>query len=268
MFFAPNIKLLRKRRGRTQDDVAFALNMKRPTLSGYENLVSQPSIEVLVAFSDYYNIAIDTLIKVDLSKLGESQLKQLENGFDVYMKGSGLRVLVSTVDGQNRDNIELVTEKAKAGYSNGYSDPEFIGELPVYQLPFLSREKKYRTFQISGDSMLPIPHEAWVTGEFVQDWTMLKDGDAAIVVTLDEGVVFKILEHRLTEQQAYILHSLNTLYHPYEVNVSQIKEIWRFVHFISPELPDADASNDKVMRSIETVKRDLTLVKQKMGIEG
>jgi phage repressor protein C with HTH and peptisase S24 domain len=171
------------------------------------------------------------------------------------------------IDGHNRDNIELVAEKAKAGYSNGYSDPEYIGELPVYQLPFLSHEKKYRTFQISGDSMLPIPHGAWVTGEFIQDWTSLKEGDAAIVVTLDEGVVFKILENRLKENQSYILHSLNTLYGPYEVNVNQIKEIWRFVHFISPELPDADASNDKVMRSIETVKRDLTLVKQKMGID-
>src|SRR5665811_594905 len=35
-----NIKLLRKRRGRTQDDIAFALNMKRSTLSGYENGVA------------------------------------------------------------------------------------------------------------------------------------------------------------------------------------------------------------------------------------
>ena len=37
MYFTSNIKFLRKRRGRTQDDVAFALNLKRSTLSGYEN---------------------------------------------------------------------------------------------------------------------------------------------------------------------------------------------------------------------------------------
>ena len=39
-FFGQNIKLLRKRRGRTQDDIAVALQMKRPTLSGYENGVA------------------------------------------------------------------------------------------------------------------------------------------------------------------------------------------------------------------------------------
>ena len=42
MYFTSNIKFLRKRRGRTQDDVAVALNLKRSTLSGYENGVAQP----------------------------------------------------------------------------------------------------------------------------------------------------------------------------------------------------------------------------------
>ena len=47
MFFSSNIKFLRKRRERTQDDVAGALNMKRSTLSGYENEVAQPSIQAV-----------------------------------------------------------------------------------------------------------------------------------------------------------------------------------------------------------------------------
>ena len=44
MYFNLNIKLMRKRRGRTQDEVAFSLNMKRPTLSGYENGVVLPRL--------------------------------------------------------------------------------------------------------------------------------------------------------------------------------------------------------------------------------
>ncbi|MCK7533612.1 MAG: hypothetical protein MZV63_22565 [Marinilabiliales bacterium] len=31
-------------------------------------------------------------------------------------------------------------EKAKAGYTTGYADPEFIGDLPLFNLPFLSRQ--------------------------------------------------------------------------------------------------------------------------------
>ena len=66
MYFTSNIKFLRKRRGRTQDDVAVALNMKRSTLSGYENGVAQPGIDTLVAFSGYFNLSIDTLLKIDI----------------------------------------------------------------------------------------------------------------------------------------------------------------------------------------------------------
>src|ERR1035437_7528565 len=138
MYFNSNIKLLRKRRGRTQDEVAFILNMKRPTLSGYENGVAQPGIQQLIAYSDYFGISIDTLIKVDLSKLKENELRQLENGYDVFIKGSKLRVLTTTVDSSNNENIELVPEKALAGYTRGFADPEFVSELPVFNLPFLS----------------------------------------------------------------------------------------------------------------------------------
>src|SRR5512136_365024 len=108
MYFASNIKFLRKRRGRTQDDVAAALQLKRSTLSGYENGVAQPGIEILVAFSGYFNISVDTLIKVDITRLSEYQLGELERGYDAYIRGSNLRVLTTTVNSDNKENIELV----------------------------------------------------------------------------------------------------------------------------------------------------------------
>ena len=52
MYFNSNIKFLRKRKGRTQDDVAFSLNMKRPTLGGYENQVAKPISEIVATISD------------------------------------------------------------------------------------------------------------------------------------------------------------------------------------------------------------------------
>ena len=107
MYFSKNIRLLRKRKRKTQDDVAVALNIKRSTLSGYENEVSQPGIKALIAFSEYFQVTVDTLIKVDLSELNERQLSQLENGYDVYLKGSNLRVLATTVDKDNEENIEI-----------------------------------------------------------------------------------------------------------------------------------------------------------------
>jgi transcriptional regulator with XRE-family HTH domain len=262
MYFDANIKLLRKRKKKTQDEVAEALKMKRSTLSGYENRIAQPGLEVLLLFSDYYHIAIDTLLKVDLAKLKESQLRQLEQGEDIFLKGGNLRVLASTVNAFNEENIELVPVKAQAGYANGFADPEYINELQVFQLPFLSGEKKYRTFQLQGDSMFPIPDKAWVTGEFVLDWKGIKTGEACIVLTLDEGIVFKILENNIDSQGVFRLYSLNPVYEPYEVHVNEIREVWRFVHFISHEVPEPIIPENQLVRAVASLRREMDQLKQ------
>jgi len=267
MFFSSNIKFMRKRRGRTQDDVAVAIDMKRSTLSGYENNVAHPGLEALIQFSNYFNIAIDTLIRIDMSKLPESQLRQIERGYDVYLKGSNLRVLATTINRDNEDNIELVSEKAKAGYTGGFADPEYISILPTFRLPFLSRQKKYRTFQISGDSMLPIPHGAWVTGVFIQDWTTIRDKDAYIVLTMDEGIVFKVVENRIKSEGKLVLHSLNPMYSPYDINTRDIREIWQFVHYISPKLPEnATSENYHLMETVKKLKQDIQVIQTRLNI--
>ncbi len=262
MYFDSNIKLLRKRKKHTQDEVATQLQMKRSTLSGYENKVAQPGLDILLLFSAYYNIAIDTLLKVDLSKLRETQLQQLEQGEDVFLRGGNLRVLASTVDAHNQENIELVPVKAQAGYTNGFADPEYISELQVFQLPFLSGEKKYRSFQLQGDSMLPIPEKAWVTGEYVLDWKELKTGEACVVLTMDDGIVFKIIENRIEEEGKVILYSLNPLYEPYEIHVSGIREIWKFIHFISHEIPEPVIPENQLVRTVASLKQDMERLKR------
>jgi len=265
MYFTSNIKFLRKRRGRTQDDVAVALNLKRSTLSGYENGVAQPGIEILVSFSRYFNLSIDTMLKIDLTKLSESQLGELERGYDAYVKGSNLRVLTTTVSPDNMENIEMVPEKAKAGYTTGYADPEYIGELPRFRLPFLSEKRKYRTFQLKGDSMLPIPEGSWVTGEFVQDWRQIISGKAYVVFTLNDGIVFKIVENNIKTYGKLILYSLNPIYEPYEVHINEVKEIWKFVNYMSSELPEPVLPEKQLIQAVATMKNDLEKIKARIG---
>jgi transcriptional regulator with XRE-family HTH domain len=265
MYFASNIKFLRKRRGRTQDDVAVSLNLKRSTLSGYENGVAQPGIDILVSFSRYFNLSIDTMLKINIPELSESQLGELERGYDAYIKGSNLRVLATTVNSDNLENIELVPEKAKAGYATGYADPEFIGELPRFRLPFLSEKRKYRTFQLKGDSMLPIPDGSWVTGEFVQDWREIISGKAYVIFTINDGIVFKVVENNLSNEGKLVLYSLNPVYEPYEVHINEVKEIWKFVNFISSELPDPVLPEKQLIQAVAAMKNDLERIKAKIG---
>jgi len=238
--------------------------MYRSTLSGYENEVAKPSVEVLLSFSSYFNIAIDTLIKINLKELPESQISQLERGYDIYFKGEKIRVLASTIGEDNEENIELVPEKAKAGYTGGFADPEYIKVLPTFRLPFLSKEKKYRSFQISGDSMLPIPDGAYITGEYIQNWNSVKSGKPYIVLTIDDGIVFKILENNINKDATLNLISLNTLYEPYEIPISQVREIWSFVHFISGELPDANQPKDELVKSIEELRKEVKAIQTRL----
>ena len=266
MFFAQNIKFLRKRKGRTQDEVAIALDMKRPTLSGYENGIAEPPMSVLLAFSDYYKISVDTLIRVDLSRLTESQLWQLEHGHDPFVRGTNLRVLATTVNVDNEENIELVNEKAKAGYATGFADPDFVSVLPTFRLPFLSKNKKYRTFQISGDSMLPIPPGAYVTGEFVQNWQTIRSRYPYIILTLSDGIVFKVVENRIDIDGTLRLFSLNPAYEPFDVDIKDVREVWKFVNYMTEQFPEPLATTDAIYGTVNEIRNDVKAIRNKLEI--
>jgi len=259
MHFSNNIKILRARKKRTQDAVAQELGMSRSTMNSYENgLITNPTIEALIAFSGYYKISIDTLVKVDLGKLSQSKLRDLELGYDDYIKGTRLRVLATTVDSKNKENIELVPHKAKAGYTTGYNDPEFIRSLPSFQLPFLSSERKYRTFQISGDSMLPIPDKSYVTAEFIENWMEVKDGHAYIILTMDDGIVFKVAYNHVKTKKKLLLRSLNAAYDAYEIPISEVKEIWKFINYISSELPEPVMAKDELFNKVMKLEKEMS----------
>lgn len=262
--FASNIKILRKRRGRTQDDIAFTLGMKRPTLSGYENEVAQPGIDSLLAFSKYFGISVDTLLKIDLSQLSQSELSQLEKGYDIFITGSKIRILTTTVDGSNNENIEVVNQKASAGYRVGFADPEYIKVLPTFHMPFLSRDRKYRTFQISGDSMLPIPDGSWVTGEFVQNWNLIRDGQPYIILTLDDGIMFKVVSNYIKQDAKLTLHSLNPFYEPYDIGIKDVREVWKFVHYISSAMPEPNLPREDLAVTVATLKKDMEKLKKQV----
>ena len=254
IYFDSNMRLLRKRKNLTQEDLAKEVKSTRSTINNYESGIV-PSLDNLLALSEYLGISMDTLMRVDMSKLSQLQLLQLERQ-DHYIRGTYLRVLATTVDAHNRENIELVTHKAKAGYTAGYNDPEFISGLPTFQLPFLSREKKYRMFQLDGDSMLPIPDKAYVVGEFLQDWHEIKDGHAYIFLTKEDGIVFKVAYNQIRKKKNILLRSLNPIYKPYEMDVHNVLEVWRFVNYSSSELPDETPDLKGFMGKLDELKSE------------
>ncbi|TDQ18315.1 helix-turn-helix protein [Algoriphagus boseongensis] len=221
-----NIKFLRKKKGLTQESLAEALGISRSKLAGYELNITPP-LDTLVRIAEYFSISLDILIKENLGSYTEYKLRELLET-DQFLRGRKLRILATTVDEQGRELIEVVSQRAKASYLAGFSDPEFISELPKFSLPFLPMDKKHRVFQVDGDSMLPILDGAWIVCEYVEDWTAIKDGERYVIVTEQDGVTFKIAYNRIKTEQKLLLCSANPIYPPFEVEASQIREVWKY----------------------------------------
>jgi transcriptional regulator with XRE-family HTH domain len=221
-----NIKFLRKKKGLTQETAAQALSISRSKLAGYELNITPP-LDTLVSIAEFFSVSLDILVKEDLTSYSEYKLRELLET-DQFLRGRKLRILATTVDDQGRELIEVVSQRAKASYLAGFADPEFIAELPRFALPFLPMAKKHRVFQVDGDSMLPIPDGAWIVCEYIDDWLAIKDGERYVIVTEQDGVTFKIAYNRIKEEHKLLLCSANPIYVPFEVEIQQVREVWRY----------------------------------------
>jgi len=257
IFFAGNVRFLRERLKIKQEGMAQKLGFTRAKLAAIElgNTKSVP-IEDYVRFSEVLNISIDSLIKVDLSKLGELKLRELEAGNDIYIKGGNLRVLAISVDKSNNEQVEYVPVKAKAGYVAGYNDPEFIAGLPKYSLPKLPKGGTFRIFPTTGDSMLPIPEGCDVTGQYVADWSDIKPCTPCIVILKGyQDFVFKLVT--LEKDGMILLQSLNPLYEPYRVAAGDVLEIWKFHTYTTGLLPEPETDMQQLLRMLRELKDEV-----------
>ncbi|MNK11842.1 Helix-turn-helix domain protein [compost metagenome] len=246
IFFAGNVKFLRERKKMSQEVLASHLNITRAKLAAIElGQTKSPQPDDYLNVSEYFKISIDSLLKVDLAKLGELKVRELEAGNDVYMAGGNIRVLAITVNKQNIENVEYVPVKAKAGYKAGYSDPEFIASLPKYSFPDLPKNGTYRMFPTTGDSMLPIPEGSDILAKYVQDWTSIKSETPCIVILNGEqDFVFKKVT--LQSDGNVLLQSFNEIYKTYTEPMANVLEIWQFERYVSGQLPQKQTSIEEL----------------------
>lgn len=257
-----NLKLVRKSKKKSQEEVASDLGLTRSSYSGYENEIAEPGIDTLIALSNYYAVPIDALLTKDFTTFTESDWTTISSGLYADINGKNLRVLTSVVDADDNEMIELIPQQARAGYTTGYADPDYLKVLPTFSLPFLSKDRKYRSFPIVGDSMPPVEEGSFVVAEYIQNWGSVRSGTPCIVVTKDDGIVFKIVNNFIESQQSFELCSTNPLYLPYFVNVNEIVEMWKFVNYISPSLPEMRIDDSLLTRSIQDLQREIMDLKR------
>ena len=239
-----NIRHLRSLKGFSQEQFAEELGWTRSVVGSYEEGRSEPSIDRLIDLSDYFNIPIDILVKNDLRLAKDTSFIEIGNK----------RVLFPiTVDEGNEELIEIIPAKASAGYLQGYDDPEYIEQLQKIKLPFLPTGT-HRAFPIKGDSMLPVKDGSFVVAKYVSSISEIKDGRTYVVLTKEDGLVYKRL-YTIPDNDAYLeLHSDNKLYRPYMVHAAEVLELWEFTCCINTQ--EYDESELK-LSSIVSMFRDL-----------
>jgi len=257
-YWASNLKLLRNRKKFSQDQLAEIIGISRGKLDALENgRTANPPLEDLLKFSTHFRLSVDTMLKVNLSRLSELKIRELEAGNDAFATGTKLRVLTTTVDRDNNENSEFVPVKAKAGYAAGYADPEYIAALPKFSMPQLPKHSTYRMFPTSGPSMLPIPENCFVIGEFVQNWKEIKDGTLCVVILKTPGAdsfVFKQVDNLIAKERALLLKSLNPEFEPYQVPVTEILEVWKFVSYVSDTVPEGNITMGQIVQSLQSIQ--------------
>ena len=265
MFLSTNLKFLRNRLEKNQEEVSNDLDMTRVKYNSYENgYCTNLPVESLIKVSEYFGFTIDALMRVDLSKFKENKLLDWRKGSESYARGTKLRVITTTVDIKNRESIEYVPVKVRAGYLAGCQDPDFIASLPKVVLPFVDdRGKTMRFFDCAGDSMLPLDTNCQVLGEFIHDWNAIKDGTKCIIISHTQGYAIKEVYNQIKTKRNLKLHSTNSAYSDYEISIKDINEIWAFKGYFSKKFPeqtidDMDRKNlregvNKLMQTINKI---------------
>ena len=148
---------------------------------------------------------------------------------------------VITVDSHNQDNVVLVPYRLKAGYLEGYNDPNFIKKLPSFRLPGLNNGL-FRMFEIEGNSMFPtFPSRTYVVCEFVENWiTGIKDGRVYAIISneVEDGVIKRCV-NKIKKYNNLICKSDNRRNYPSQnINPETIKEVWEFKLHLNFSVPD------------------------------
>jgi transcriptional regulator with XRE-family HTH domain len=247
-FAGQNLKYLRKLRGLTQEEFAQKLQIKRSLLGAYEEERAEPRIDVLESVSDWFKVSLDDLLRRDLNDVKGS-----------YLAKRRQQKLIA-----ENNLIHFVPVKAAAGYLAGYADDEFIDELNTFTLPMLGAGQ-FRAFEIVGDSMLPTPSGSVIVGQKTDGLEEVKNNNAYIVVSRNEGIVYKRIVKSNKAKNKLTMVSDNPSFQPYFMNAEDILELWQAQMVISKVAVQQRWDMQQLASMVNNLQEQVSSLKRKMN---
>jgi len=245
-----NLRYLRKLRGWTQEEFANKLRIKRSLVGAYEEERAEPRLDVLENLCTIFKLSLDELLLKDLAGT---------KGNGNYLDKRRQMKLAAEVQ-----LVQFVPVKAAAGYLAGYADPEFLDELNTFTLPMLA-SGNYRAFEIVGDSMLPTPSGSVIVGEKVEDVEDIKANNTYIVVSKNEGIVYKRVMKNNRLKNKLILVSDNPQYSPYNINTEEVLEVWKAQMIITKANTQQRWDVNQLAGLVSNLQEQVSNLKRKMN---
>ena len=110
--------------------------------------------------------------------------------------------------------------------------------------------------------MLPVKDGAFVVAKFIESIDEVKNGRTYIVLTKDDGLVYKRLYIPEGDSRNLLLSSDNKAYRPYLVSKENILELWEFTCVINTqEYDEKELKLSSIMSMFQELKVELEAVK-------
>ena len=110
--------------------------------------------------------------------------------------------------------------------------------------------------------MLPVKDGAFVVAKFLDDISALKNGRTYIVLTKDDGLVYKRVYMPEDNATHLLLSSDNKSYQPYMVAKASILELWEFTCCINTqEYDEKELKLSSIMTMFQELKVELEEIK-------
>lgn len=250
------MRQLRNQQGLTQKELGQVVGVNASRIRDYELGICEPSLGLLIKLTEWFKVSLDDFLTRALIPTN------LELKHSTPLDSASRILVISEADSGN-ENIVHVPIKARAGYLNGFSDPSFIETLPTYRLPGV-RSGTYRSFEITGDSMLPLEPGTIVVGQYVESWRDIRNNHTYILVTREEGVVYKRVINKVKSKGQLVLLSDNPVYEPYAVSIEEVQEVWSYYCHLSNAGAEQKSNLEQLLHAVEELKTEVAGLKSQI----
>jgi diaminopimelate decarboxylase len=164
-------------------------------------------------------------------------------------------------------NIDNLSSLEKFGQKYGNSVPVLIRIRPNIEgggnlkISTGHKESKFGIAIEQKNAILELvkKYDLNIVGIHQHTGSDIKDGKTYVVLTQNDGLVYKRLYNKIEKDGTIHLHSDNKAYYPYQIKPEEVFELWSFVCSLNPT--DSPIS-DLVYNAIQNIQADVVELRQ------